>query len=823
IYYSGNRDAPLSNFLSNQSPNNFFAVRNRTGNQGFQFFAHDSEHTFLNVGEDRTGPAPGQPVGPNNGWPLTTTSLSKSNPQWMFQLLLSNPEFKQLVADRAQKLFFDNGPLTPGPVAARMGVRRDQINRAIYGESARWGDSKHSPAYTHDTWQTEINRVFNSYIPQRTDAVLGQLRNRGWISTVVGPTYSQNGGNVPAGYPLTISNPNGVGTIYYTLDGSDPRLLGGGVSGAAQVYNGTPITISQTREVKARVFNNGTWSPLEDAVFTLNSAGLRITEVMYNPTLPAGSNLKTDDYEYLELYNSGATDIDLSGMQFIKGVTMTFAQGTTLLAGQRAVVVKNPTGFQARYGTGIPILGTYTDKLSDGGEEVELVGAGGSVIADFTYADSWYDNTDGGGYSLVVRNPTADPTTLNDPNAWRPSNDLNGKPGAADPGYDPDSVVINEVLTNPENTGGDWVELYNTTNSAIDLNGWFLSDSPADLRKYQIRTGPGVSSTVIPAHGYLTFFANTTFNAPGNPGVNTPFGLKAAGDSVRLTSVDTAGNAGGYQEHESFDAAEPGVTFGRFTNTAGKTHFTALLVPTPGGANSGPRVGSVVINELMYFPTTGQEFIELRNLTGQAVPLYDPANPQNTWRFTDGINFTFPAGAAIPAWGYALVVGGDPTQFRSQNPSVPAAVPVFGPYTAADGSNVLSNGGERVTVSKPLPPDPTTGVVPLEVVDSVSYDVVAPWPTAPDGFGPSLSKTTGSNYGDDPSTWQAGPNSGTPGRQNLPNTPPTVAAFPGATINEAGQYTANGTFSDPDPDPADSWTATVDYGDGTGPQPLTLT
>ena len=117
--------------------------------------------------------------------------------------------------------------------------------------------------------------------------------------------------------------------------------------------------------MKARVYNNGVWSPLQDGVFTLNSSGLRITELMYNPTLPAGSNLKTDDYEYIELYNSGSTDIDLSGMQFVKGVTMTFAQGTTLLAGQRAVVVKNPTGFQARYGTGIPILGTYGDKLSD--------------------------------------------------------------------------------------------------------------------------------------------------------------------------------------------------------------------------------------------------------------------------------------------------------------------------------------------------------------------------------------------------------------------------------------------------------------------------
>jgi hypothetical protein len=56
ILYGGNLDAPISNFLGNDSPNNWYGFRDRTGkNGGFRFVSHDAEHTLLNVGEDRTG------------------------------------------------------------------------------------------------------------------------------------------------------------------------------------------------------------------------------------------------------------------------------------------------------------------------------------------------------------------------------------------------------------------------------------------------------------------------------------------------------------------------------------------------------------------------------------------------------------------------------------------------------------------------------------------------------------------------------------------------------------------------------------------------
>ena len=87
--------------------------------------------------------------------------------------------------------------------------------------------------------------------------------------------------------------------------------------------------------------------------------------------------------------------------------------------------------------------------------------------------------------------------------------------------------------------------------------------------------------------------------------------------------------------------------------------------------NAYPKVGPVVISEIMYDPVTvtatnlienpDEEFIELYNLSLTNVPLYLPAAPANTWRLQGGIGFSFPNGATIPAQSYAVVVHFDPS------------------------------------------------------------------------------------------------------------------------------------------------------------------
>ena len=75
------------------------------------------------------------------------------------------------------------------------------------------------------------------------------------------------------------------------------------------------------------------------------------------------------------------------------------------------------------------------------------------------------------------------------------------------------SVVINELLANSQGAGPDWIELSNTTDQAIDIGGWFLSDDANDLTKYRIAAG-----TSIPAGGYIVFYEDKHFGNEADPG-----------------------------------------------------------------------------------------------------------------------------------------------------------------------------------------------------------------------------------------------------------------------------------------------------------------
>jgi hypothetical protein len=173
-----------------------------------------------------------------------------------------------------------------------------------------------------------------------------------------------------------------------------------------------------------------------------------------------------------------------------------------------------------------------------------------------------------------------------------------------------------------------------------------------------------------------------------------------------------------------------------------------------------------VISEIMYHPSVIQdelgEYIELKNRTGSAIQLFDSANPSNTWKFTKGIDYTFPTGVSIPAGGLILVVRTDPKVFRAVYPSVPAGVGVYGPFVNSE----LDNDGEKIELSRPSTPEPG-GFVPYIRVEQVNYSDGThpvgndPWPTSADGGGQSLNRISTSSYSNDVRNWTAA--AGTPG------------------------------------------------------------
>jgi hypothetical protein len=536
------------------------------------------------------------------------------------------------------------------------------------------------------------------------------------------------------------------------LGSSDNSFLPG-----VNIYNG-PITLPYSARLKARILNGNTWSALGEAVFAVGpvAENLRITEIMYNPQDPLG--------EFIELKNIGTDTINLNLVSFTNGIDFTFPN-IDLSPGQYTVVVQNRNAFTARYGTTINIVGQYTSRLENAGERITLADAIGGTILDFHYEDGWRSITDGEGFSLTIIDPAnGDPNSWDKKDSWRPSAYAGGSPGQDDSNIlpNPGDVVINEVLAHSHAEASDWIELYNMTGTAIDIGGWFISDSNENLKKYQIANG-----TTIGPYRYFVLYEDLHFGNINDPGCFEPFALSENGEKLYLSSAQN-GTLTGYRDEEDFGASETGVSFGRYyKSSTGNYNFVAMGQNTPGSANAYPKVGPIVISEIMYNPnwpfgssyTNDQyEYIELCNITSEPVTLYDYETGE-PWKFTGGVDFVFPAETpvTIPAGGYLLVVD-KPDAFALRYPSVPAEI-ILGPYNGK-----LSNSGESLELSMPGDVD-LSGERQYIRIDRVNYsDGSHPennpggidiWPIEPDGFGLSLSRRVLSEYGNDPDSWMA--------------------------------------------------------------------
>ncbi|MCA9415839.1 MAG: CotH kinase family protein, partial [Candidatus Omnitrophica bacterium] len=252
---------------------NWYAGRNRIDGSGFRYFSWDAEHTLKNVLEN------------------VVLKNDFGGPTELLQRLKQNDEFLILFADRVQKQLFNEGVLTPKGAWSLYEKRADEIDPAIILESARWGDHRrdHHPVggpydlYTRDIhWVNELNRLRDTYFPFRTGIVLNQLRAAGLFPDLDAPMFEvngspQHGGSVWEGERLVILNPNQSGTIYFTIEGSDPRVEGGGILDGALPFS-APIVLTSDTVVRARVFGGSKWSALAEAEFKLNP-GPRPTQI----------------------------------------------------------------------------------------------------------------------------------------------------------------------------------------------------------------------------------------------------------------------------------------------------------------------------------------------------------------------------------------------------------------------------------------------------------------------------------------------------------------------------------------------------------------
>lgn len=496
IFYTGQTDGPVN--LSANVPKNFFAMRPRDGSAGFRFFIHDNEDSLNSVTSNATGSNP------------TGDRLTHFNPKWLHQQLSTNALYRRAFGDRIQKHFFNSGALTPASTRDTFRLTSDTLTNAIIGESARWGDFKVTSPYTQATWRNAINGKINSWLPARSNIVLNQLQNINLFPDLNAPTFSQHGGLLTPGSSVTLAASD---TIYYTTDGSDPTK-----PGSPSLTSGSTLTLPSSLTLKARAFDGSEWSALTEAEFftttPADASNLAITEIHYNPAGPDEST------EFLELKNTSTQAVHLDGLQFIDGISFTFPSGTVLQPGAYLLLVNDRAAFEAVHGNTLPVIGEFSGKLSNDGEQLLLADAAFNPVIDLTYNDAlpWSSLADGSGHSLTLI--SGDPSQAAN---WRASVNPTGSPGESDSatpsgdlffdafGLDPNLQVTNEggetIFTFEQKIAADSVRI--TPQFTASLQPWSeIGDSPFQLTSEILLPGGRIrknysAPTSVPLRGFF--------------------------------------------------------------------------------------------------------------------------------------------------------------------------------------------------------------------------------------------------------------------------------------------------------------------------------
>ncbi|MDC0231212.1 lamin tail domain-containing protein, partial [Aureispira] len=271
-------------------------------------------------------------------------------------------------------------------------------------------------------------------------------------------------------------------------------------------------------------------------------------QVVINEFMSNAPGLGTDSLEFIELYNAGATPVDLSNWSFSEGVTYTFSSGTTIAAGGYIVVVYDSITFMNYFGiSGLQFSGA----LSNGGEDITLIDNLGVTVDSVDYAGSgWSSTSNIDGWSMELCNISGD---HNNASNWQPASNATGvffnaievlaTPGAANTCTIPPAVNYPVYTFNQINNidANGIIDSVNVTCElrgivhCIDLRGGTGIDFPfansnnnggvrvfsyVDVNNYTVLEGDSlhISGTVSQFNGLLQFAPDSiSVISQGNP------------------------------------------------------------------------------------------------------------------------------------------------------------------------------------------------------------------------------------------------------------------------------------------------------------------
>lgn len=520
---------------------------------GFKWFLNDADG-FLRSAGNRTGFASN-----------TAGDFGRSagdGPGSLFSLLFKagNSDYRTLLADRIHKHYFNDGAMTPSKTIPRLEGRCDEMDLPFHAEAERW-------AYrSHASWTSAKNGAINSILPGRTASALNQFRSAGFYPSIDAPEYSQHGGSVPSGYQLTMSG--GGGMIFYTTDGSDPRLPGGAINPVALEFQGglqNEVVVSEgaTWKYLDDGSNQGTaWrsSSFDDGLWDEGPAILGYGEPDIATTISFGPD---PAQKYVTAYFRKT--VSLTNVASIQSAEIRIKRD------DGAIVYLNGSevGRTSMPGGGVNYL-TFANSASDDGGSfhtlsvpVNLFVEGENVIAvevhqsavnssdcQFDLSLSLVRPSEGDDTLLMTGDTLVRSRTYSGGN-WSALNEAFFDVSGSGP-VEPWDVVPSEIHYNPMGADdAEFIELHNQSDHAVNLRGAFFSDG--------IDFSFPDNRDVLMAPGERILIVDSQFGVDAEYGIGLPIegvyrgNLDNGGETLVLMAAD------GFTElfNVTYDGADP--------------------------------------------------------------------------------------------------------------------------------------------------------------------------------------------------------------------------------------------------------------------------
>jgi hypothetical protein len=445
---------------------------------GFKWFLNDADG-FLRSTGNRTGFA--------SNTPGVFGRSAGDGPGSIFSLLYKagNPDFRSLLADRIHRHYFNDGAMTPAKTIPRLEERCNEMDLPFWAEAERWNYRSHS------SWTSAKNNALNGLLPGRTATMINYFRNAGFYPSTDAPTFSQHGGNIPEGFQLTMNGDDG--TIYYTTDGSDPRLAGGGLNPDAIEFEGglQSETVIPEGSIWKYLDNGsnqgGAWrnSGFDDSTWAEGPAILGYGESFINTTLSFGPNPAR---KFVTAYFR--KNVSLTETAAIQSATIRIKRDD----GAIVYVNGNEVGRTSMPGGNVNYL-TLANNASDDGRNfytlnlpLSFLEEGDNLIAVEVHQASRNSSDCQFDLSLQVTRPTGSNDALamtehtlvrsraRDGNSWSALNEAFFQVGGREPA-EPWDVVPSEIHYNPSGPDdAEFLELHNQSGHAVNLRGAFFSD-----------------------------------------------------------------------------------------------------------------------------------------------------------------------------------------------------------------------------------------------------------------------------------------------------------------------------------------------------------